>query len=399
MSGLIATHVSPWIEGIRNLPQNPLANYFLLTRSRQWQRMKLHQRYGPLLFGLFLFALFLTVMLYTQQFTGTIPDAEEITALAIVATLIVAVIGIGKAFYDGSMVCLSLLSGELKPQRFVLDDSLAHTMISDREVVLAALRIAIEPIARYIAVIAFSTWFIFYMLASDGLSDFGRNEAINTLVAMPAVVIGMTVSGTIAALINLLAMVALGTGNSRSAVHGVAAGVYTLSQFVLAISMLVYYGAAMGGMAGSSFFSEYLGIEELLTYIVVAALFTGMIFILFKAAASGQAMRKIVLFGTPLLYPASMALMALFIGIMNFGFFFSTEIEDVIFSAIAWCWGALSCFNLIGIQDILSMAFGTYSIWKTLVNTVPFWILQFVLVFVAFHFAARAVSQRRHSLA
>lgn len=399
-----------WLGAWQGLGDNPLWHYFGLARHRRRAAIPGWRRRLPyvIILALGLGGMLIPLYIAIQQ-AGRI-DYETLAGFALgfvlAALSLGALVYLTNAIYETALQVMGLLAVPgLKVRGLVVDDLCATTLVTDREVVVAMVRLCWPRLALGSLMVAGVFWLI--LLAVHGAEYLiewrwpgGDMELLQVALFGPLTIAGIALSGALAGLIYILFMLAAGEGLGNP-LYASAAGV------VAALAHLAQVPSVAGsaiGLADSATSGYYSGPETvpgvgLAAAVVIVLLFS---FLLARMADWPRA-RPFIPGCAPLLLPLGLLLIAIFL-LWN-----ETALGDYMTAATLEYtigWGAVSLANCFAAPLPGCFGAATFDEWLTFWQTAPFefWrfplliLQQAVMIAIAAHFARRAVHRRRANM-
>lgn len=406
----LASSWRQWLGAWQSLSDNPLWHYFGLARHRRRAAIPGWRRRLPYVIILALGLGGILIPVYIMIQGGLFSGYRDLAALTVWVTISMVSMGVlvflANAIYETALQVMGLLAVPgLKVRGLVIDDLCATTLVSDREVVVAMVRLCWPRLALGSLAVAGVFWLI--LLAVHGgeyLIEWrwpgGDMELLMVALFGPLTIAGITLSGALAGLIYILFLLAGGEGLG-SALYASAAGV------VAALAHLVLVPSVAGmaiGLADSATSSYYAGPETVAGLALAAAVVIVLLFsFLMARMADLPRLRPFIPGCAPLLLPLGLLLITFFL-LWNEGF-----LGDHMTAAnVEYAMGLAAISMANGFAVPLPGCFGaaTFDDWLTFWQTAPFefWRLpllilqQAVMIALAAHFARRAVHRRRANM-
>jgi hypothetical protein len=205
--------LAAWREAWSELADNPLLLYLDVTRRRAAARAPLWQRIAvtTILIGL---ALALAYVYYLDQSANQ--SWYMLSFDVVVITLMVAVCAVYTVWlFQGLFIMLSsgmrlLAAPGKRSVALQVDDMLSLTRLSDRDILLAGLRIILPAFLPRVLVGAILLWVLILLGASEAFQDLSGNEFWQALIVGPLTVAALFVGGALGSLCLLLLSICLG---------------------------------------------------------------------------------------------------------------------------------------------------------------------------------------------
>jgi hypothetical protein len=197
------------------MPENPLVQYLDTTRRRAAARWPLWQKIA-LILGISLLVAGLGYVYFLDQYSGQPWYAisfEAVVGVLLGCTVVVYMVWLFQASYNMISGGLRLLAAPGKRSvSLQVDDMLSLTRLSDRDILIAALRIQIAPMILPLLAGGLLSLAIILAINSEGFQRFGQEKFWQSLVLGPVTVSAIAFSGLLACLIVLLLSVCFGRG-------------------------------------------------------------------------------------------------------------------------------------------------------------------------------------------
>ncbi|GEM_PF-2413393 len=400
-----------WVTAWQGLGDNPLWHYFGLARHRRRAAIPAWKRRLPYVIILALALGGLLIPLYLTIIWSGPPDYEMLAGFAL--GFLLAALGLGalvfltNAIYETALQVMGLLAVPgLKVRSLVIDDLCATTLISDREVVVAMVRLCWPRLALGSLMVAAVFWLILlaiqggeYLIEWRWPAD--DPELLMVVLFGPLTIAGITLSGALAGLIYILFLLAAGEGLGNT-LYASAAGV------VAALAHLAQVPSVAGsaiGLADTATSGYYAGPETVAGLALAATLVIVLLFsFLLARMADWPRARPFIPGCAPLLLPLGLLLIAVFL------FWNEPALGDYMTAATleyTLSWGGVSLANCLAVPLPGCFGAATFDDWLTFWGTAPFefWrfpllvVQQLVMIAVAAWYARRAVRRRRANMA
>jgi hypothetical protein len=222
-----------WIAELRSLPDNPVAHYLQLGRARRlaplpwWRR-----RAAPLALTA---ACLATVAVIT---VNDPPDGalQWLLVLAIASALPFLATGLLVELAATAADLFDLLGSGARRYGLKLDDMLALSSLTDRQIVAGALMAAVRPVLPWLWGLAVLAWAVVLLVNVDGGAP-DSLAVLQVIVLAPATVLSIGCTGSLALLVLFAAWTGLGRG-LRAGTAGAALLLLMLGQLLWWIAEL-----------------------------------------------------------------------------------------------------------------------------------------------------------------
>ena len=393
-----------WRSAWRSLPDNPFRGYLLLARRRRLARV------GPL--RRFMLALILggawTVVyigLIVGQVTSPLTEPEVAYWFVLSFFLVLYLVSLMQGVYQAVADALGLLSlrGGRVERYLAIDDMVAVTSLTDKDVTLGAVSVIWPPLAALVPPGAVLFEIILLALASDQFSRFDNQQFVQTVTFAPLTVMTVTVAGALAALIICFAMISLGL-ELVNPVSAMAAGViHALAQFgVVFAGIPTIMMSIMGGQPSA----EELGVSEHLSLALLVAIgFIATLWMVLALSARHRLNRSFWMIATPFVLPFVVTCFVIFMTMRSFSSgmdpYEETTYMYLLFNYV-WCWCTLGLINpqavlgALGFGGNINEAFSTpmFELYRY-----PLLLMvQCSVIVLCAYYAEQAVRRRRQAL-
>lgn len=308
-----------WLAAWQGVPQNPLAYYFSLAQHRRLARIPAWRRWLPyILVGSLVFlgaAIPLAVETLNANLYGVSPGEFISVIIAVIFSLFSALflVFMLTGIYETAISVMGFLGQPgLRVHSHVLDDMTSVSLLSDYEIVAAAVRIHWPRLAWISLLCAVITWlWMLFFLGLDSVFDGGADYApfLRAAAFGPLTIGAITFSGALAGLIYICWLLSAGSGLANS-LFASAAGV------IIALAHLVTtpLAAAFSIMLASELQSGYFSGPELVTSLMAPAMAIALVLayaLLLRLTEQWPVFRPFALILAPLMIPLGAVLFIL----------------------------------------------------------------------------------------
>ena len=265
-----------WLAAWNTVPQNPLAHYFSLAQHRRLARIPAWRRWLPYFLVGALVLLGAAIPLAIETLNAGL---YGVNPGEIVAVIIGIVFGIFSALflvlmltgiYETAISVMGFLGRPgLRVHSHVLDDMTSVTLLSDYEIVAAAVRIHWPRLAWISLLCGVLSWlWLLFFLGLDSVLYSGfDHEFIWAAVFGPLTVGTITLSGALAGLIYICWLLSAGNGLGNSLFASAAGVVVALAHLVTTPFATVFFI-----MLASELQSGYFSGPELVSSLMAPAM-------------------------------------------------------------------------------------------------------------------------------
>lgn len=395
-----------WLAVYHELPENPLAHYFHMAERRRLARVSWLRKNPLVVLAIVVAAITLLYLLWEYYLNvigaprGTLFEDYGWHEIIVYGLLILALPIYAAWFMGGLFTAVGDSLGVLclpdkRSTSLKLDDMIAVSALTDRQIVLAMLSIILSPLWLRVAVGAVLAWVFILVIALANTEWELSEDVAHVMLFAPLTVGAMAVAGVLASLAMVLYLFSLGRGINSSVLGAVSGVIIVMSNGLWVLYSVAYIVFLL--MAGAP--DERMGwpggfMAVLLSLLVIALFWGGMLI-----ARTKSWIRSSLATATPLFIP--------FLGIaLGWGAYviseewFNSRGYVLIFNYL-WSWGSFALFNplaipALGLPGVLGEARATLFMLEWYRLPLLF-LLQAGLIAVFAHFARDAVARRRQT--
>jgi hypothetical protein len=391
--------LAEWVEAVRNLPDNPFREYLLLSKSRRGARVSGLRRFMlPLILGGAWVVVYFSLI--ATQLTSPGNDPEVLVWFCLSFFFVLLLISMMQGIFEMVTDCLGLLAQRGRMERHLsIDDMLAVTSLTDKEIVVGTLSVVFPPLARRI--VPGAILLVVALLAFHS-SSFVRFDGVQFLQALnfaPLSIATLSLGGMFAALILCMIMISLGLEQINPIGATAAAVIHSFAQFNYPLVVLPWLMAM--NFEPDMNMGQLSGVDRAALALLAALCHLLYLWFVLLLSARHRLNRAFWVIAAPFALPLVLTVSVISFSIMSLYGFFEEAFLYFMLNVI-WAWGSLAIINPLalfgaaGLGINLSSAFDmpTFEFYRFPLQLT----LQTGIALLAAFYAEQAVRRRRQAL-